>query len=144
MPSVTLNNIWGQLPHLETLHIKNVDELNAELFKELAASLISYTGLRTFTLELIAFDIETVKETYLEILKKHSETLTHISLARNKVTNAFVNYIAENFKEMSRIKQITLTHLKECRNLNWVEFLKSIASLSAGGQDPITVVISDY
>ena len=144
MPSVTLNNIWGQLPHLETLHIKNVDELNAELFKELAASLISYTGLRTFTLELIAFDIETVKETYLEILKKHSETLTHISLARNKVTNAFVHYIAENFKEMSRIKQITLTHLKECRNLNWVEFLKSIASLSAGGQDPITVVISDY
>ena len=104
MPSVSLNNIWSELPHLETLHIKNVDEFNNEFFKELAASLLSYCGLRTFNLELISFDIESVKELYVDILKKHSETLTHISLARNKISDVFIKYLAENFKEMCRIQ----------------------------------------
>jgi hypothetical protein len=57
--------------------------------------LVSYKGLIKFGLELLSFDLEDVKDEYLEILKVHSDSLTHLSLARNKVTNAFIKIMCD-------------------------------------------------
>ena len=57
--------------------------------------LVSYKGLIKFGLELLSFDLEDVKDEYLEILKVHSDSLTHLSLACNKVKNAFIKIMCD-------------------------------------------------
>ena len=108
--------------------------------------LVTYKGLKKFVLELLSFDIEDVKEKYLEILQVHSDSLTHLSLARNKVSNAFMKSVCDVLKSsLPNLECVDLRHLKDTQKIDWPGMLASIAVLSQKQRaKPIKVVLSDY
>lgn len=108
--------------------------------------LVSYKGLKRLVLELLSFDIEDVKEKYLEILQIHSDSLTHISLARNKVSNSFMKVVCEILRSsLPSLQCIDLRHLKDTAKIDWPDMLSSIAMLSSKARaKPIKVILSDY
>lgn len=78
-------------------------------------------------------------------MKIHSETLTKVSFAKNKVTNAFMQFLCDGLAELNRIEFIDLKHLKEVKSIDWVQMLKSIATLvPTGSGRTITVSLSGY
>ena len=93
--------------------------------------LVSYKGIKKFELELLSFDLEDVKEKYLEILQVHSDSLTHISLARNKITNTFMKSVCEVLRSsLPNLEFIDLRHLKDTAKVDWPGMLASISLLS--------------
>lgn len=92
---------------------------------------MTYKGLKKFVLELLSFDLEDVKEKYLEILQVHSDSLTHLSLARNKVSNAFMKNVCDVLKSsLPNLECVDLRHLKDTAKIDWPAMLASIAVLS--------------
>lgn len=58
MPSIELSSVFNCLPELKFLKIDNVDSFTAEAFKVVFSKLLTYNGIHTLALELLAFDIE--------------------------------------------------------------------------------------
>jgi hypothetical protein len=112
----------------------------------MSSRLVTYKGLKKLALELLSFDIEDVKERYLEILQIHSDSLTHLSLARNKISNIFMQIICDTLRtSLPNLQCIDLRHLKETDKINWPKMLSSIAMLASKERaKPIKVIISDY
>ena len=107
---------------------------------------MTYKGVKKLVLELLSFDLEDVKEKYLEILQVHSDSLTHLSLARNKVSNAFMKSVCDVLKSsLPNLECVDLRHLKDTAKIDWPAMLASIAVLSQKPRaKPIKVVLSDY
>ncbi len=82
--------------------------------------MLSYSGLERLGLELLAFNLEANKDLILEILKKHRDTLRHVSFSKNKVSNCFLNTICEGMSEYNNIEYIDLRDLKEIKSVDWV------------------------
>lgn len=101
MPSMVLQNVFNDLPELQTFVIDNVDDFNQEAFTVVFSKLVTYHGLRRLGLALVVFELETNKEAILQVMKVHHQTLTHISFAKNKVTNTFMQFLGEALSEMS-------------------------------------------
>jgi hypothetical protein len=112
----------------------------------MSSRLVTYKGLKKLALELLSFDIEDVKERYLEILQIHSDSLTHLSLARNKISNIFMQIICDTLRtSLPNLQCIDLRHLKETDKINWPKMLSSIAVLASKERaKPIKVIVSDY
>ncbi len=112
----------------------------------MSSRLVTYKGLKKLALELLSFDIEDVKERYLEILQIHSDSLTHLSLARNKISNIFMQIICDTLRtSLPNLRCIDLRHMKETDKINWPKMLSSIAVLASKERaKPIKVIVSDY
>ncbi len=112
----------------------------------MSSRLVTYKGLKKLALELLSFDIEDVNERYLEILQIHSDSLAHLSLARNKISNIFMQIICDTLRtSLPNLQCIDLRHLKETDKINWPKMLSSIAMLASKERaKPIKVIISDY
>ena len=133
------------MPELQTLHIQNVEDFSIENFRVVAQRLLSYRGLVHLGFELTSFDLDDVKEEFFQILRTHSDTLTHLYIGRNKVSNAFMKEMCENITEVNNLDTLDLTHVKEAAKIVWPDYLGSIAKLSKNRQgNPVRVVLSDY
>ena len=120
MPSIDMTHVFETLPELTSIHIQNVDELKKENFLAMYRRLVTYKGLTNLTLELLSFDIEEVKQEFLEILYVHSDSLRNISLGRNRVSNQFMKEICSSLKEgLAGLENLNLLHLKETNKIDW-------------------------
>jgi len=146
MPSIEMTMVWEMLPELTNLHIQNCDLFTQANFVSMYKRLTTYKGLKILCLELLSFDIEDVRSEYVQILQTHSDSLTHISLARNKVSNTFLQDVFQVFlKSLPSLQQIDLRHLKETSKIDWPLMLGSIATIASKERSkPIKVIISDY
>jgi hypothetical protein len=104
--------------------------LTAELFRSITHKFSLYQGLIKFGISLVEFDLEAQKEHIAKIMVNHAATLRHISFAKNKVTGTFLKFVCEAVAEYNVVEVFDLRHLKEVKNIDWVEYLKSIALLS--------------
>ena len=95
-------------------------------------NLLTYQGLERFDLELVLPEIEmdTIKDKYVEILIKHSETLRSISFSCNKVSNDFFEFMCEKLSGVSKIEFINMTHLKSLQEVNWMKYLESAVKIA--------------
>ena len=121
-----------------------MDDFTKDAFLAVFNKFNTYQGIDKLGLELVSFDLEENKEVLLGALKIHSGSLTKLSFAKNKVTNSFMTYICDGLAQMNNIEMIDLKHLKEAKNVNWVEMLKAISMLSAGTKKNVNVSLSGY
>ena len=119
MPGMETGEVFADLPNLQTFWIDDIEAVTKEVFVTIHHKLMQYKGLETLVLNLVAFDLEDAKDLLLDILKQHGETLTVLSLSKNKVTNSFMSFICEGFAPFSKLKEIKLEHLKEVKSINW-------------------------
>jgi len=56
-------------------------------------------------------------------MKVHADSLRVLSLSKNKVSNAFMEYICDGLAELNHIQEINLVHLKDLRSMDWVKIL---------------------
>lgn len=98
MTSIDMPSVYEFLPPVTSIHIQNCDEFKQQNFLQICSRLVTYKGLKRLVLELLSFDIEEVKDKYMEILQVHSDSLTHLSLARNKVSNSFMKTVCDVLK----------------------------------------------
>lgn len=143
--SFELPEVYAHLPDLLTFFVQNLDDFKKENFQVVVKKLTSYRGLQCLGLELLQFELEEVKEDFFQILRTHSDSLTHLCLGRNKVSNALMKEICNEIREGNRIETLDLTHMKEANKIEWKDYLTSIASLSANRKgNPIRIILSDY
>jgi len=95
MPSVGLAEVFRNLPELQTFHIENVEAFDKEAFTNVFSKLATYTGLEKLVLDLLTFDLEEQKDVLMNVLRIHVKSLRHLSFARNKIRNEFMQYICE-------------------------------------------------
>lgn len=146
MPSVGLKAVFAELPELQTFHVENVEDFTKEHFIEVFNKLEKYVGLQKLVLDLIQFDLEENKELIFTVLRTHAKTLRHLSLARNKMTNEFLNRICEVLahEEDNVLEHFDLRYLKETKDINWVQILKSISTIGQKKKRNVTVTITSY
>ncbi len=63
------------------------------MFIHVFGKMMNYKGLERLTLDLLVFDIEEQKGLLVDVLKNHAKTLKHISFARNKFSNEFLEHV---------------------------------------------------
>lgn len=145
MPSFDLQKIFENLPALQSFHVQNVEDFKQEQFNAVYQKLITYDSLNRLGLELLAFDIDEVKDKLFDILRMHHRTLKTLLLGRNKVSNQFMKDLCNAIKELNTIEEIDLTHLKEANKIDWKDYLESISLLATNRpNNPIKIIISDY
>lgn len=106
---------------------------------------LTYKGLEKLGLELLSFDLEEVKDDFFGILRNHNASLKHLLLGRNKISNALMEEMCNEIKELNVIETLDLTHLKEANKIDWQKYLSSIALLSVNRPGkPVRVILSDY
>ncbi len=105
-----------------------------------------YKGLTNLGLELVSFNLEDVKKELLDVLANHSDSLRHLSLARNKISNDFMKAMCQSLTGgMVSLEYIDLRHLKEASKVGWPDMLASLAALSQPGRSkPLVIRVSDY
>ena len=108
--------------------------------------MVGYRGLVTLGLELLKFDLEEVKNLLVEILRVHSDSLRHLWLGRNKISNELLRYISTELRgSFNVLESVHLLHLVELKNVKLVDLLQSLSLLREGKTDyPLRVYISDY
>jgi hypothetical protein len=103
MPSIELSGVFSRLleerTQLATLHLQNLDLFKTENFQTLRTLLTSYKGLENLGLELLSFDLESVKQDLLLILLAHADKLKRLSLARNKVSTDLMLFLAQGLRQ---------------------------------------------
>jgi hypothetical protein len=144
MNSVGLANVFANLPELSTFHVENVEAFDVDAFGKVFLKFQTYQGLEKLVLDLLVFDLEAQKEMLIGVLKHHSKSLRHLSLARNKISNAFLQFICEQLSADNRIEYVDLRYLKETKDTNWVTVFKSIALLTHSSKKNVTVCIAGY
>ena len=103
-----------------------------------------YLGLETLVLDLIPFDIEEIKDLLIEVCKVHRASLTHLSIARNKISAEFLRGLCEQIAEGNNITFVDMIHMKDNKNMKWEEALRSISLLSTVSRKTITVKYAEY
>lgn len=69
MPSIDMTHVFEFLPYSVTsIHIQNCDGFNQQNFLAMQSRLITYKGLKKLVLELLSFDLEDIRDKYLELL----------------------------------------------------------------------------
>jgi hypothetical protein len=144
MYSVGLANVFANLPELSTFHVENVESFDVDAFRKVFQKFQTYLGLEKLVLDLLVFDLEAQKEMLIGVLKLHSKSFRHLSLARNKISNDFLQFICEQLSADNRIEYVDLRYLKETKDTNWVTALKSIALLTHSSKKNVTVRITGY
>jgi hypothetical protein len=69
MPSIEVDEILRNLPHLKTFVLDNVEDFKEQTLKAIASNFLAYEGLESLGLELLTFDLEANKELILDIIK---------------------------------------------------------------------------
>jgi len=92
----------------------------------------------------VNFDLFENREAILNVLKLHAGTLTKLSLAKNKVTNEFMQYMCEGLRGLNKLEQLDLQHLKDTKNVNYIDLLTSISMLTVDSKRNINVSLSGY
>jgi len=59
------------MPELQSLHLENVEAFDQNNFMAVCQKLSMYQGLEKLVLELLVFDLEQVKEKYVEVVRHH-------------------------------------------------------------------------
>jgi Pyruvate/2-oxoacid:ferredoxin oxidoreductase gamma subunit len=145
MPSVGLKAVFDNLPELQTFHVENVEDFTKENFIKIFNSFEKYVGLEKIVLDLLQFDIEEQKEVVKIVLRTHAKTLRHLSFARNKVSNAFIEDVCQVLAgEENILEHIDFKYLKETKDINWVAILKSVAMIGARSKRDVTVTLTSY
>lgn len=106
------------------------------------AVLATYKGLERLELIWVGIDLEVNKDKILDVMKIHCDTLTHVAFSNNKFTNTFITHICDGIRETNRLESIEMKDIKECRYIDWVALLKSVASLSVRPDHVIRLTLS--
>ena len=145
MPGFELDTVLMQIPELVTLKIENVPSFKKETFSAMVGKMLTYKGLETLGLELLTFDLESVKEDLFQILRHHSATLRTLLLGKNKISATFFQEMASQIKEFTMIETIQLTHVVKSNEVDWVECIKTLGHMVENRpQFPIKIILSDY
>jgi len=128
MPSVGLPHLWEHLPELSEFTIHNVDDFTKENYAKMCKVFLEQsTPMEKLWLESLAFEIDEQahKDLLIAVYKRHHKTLRHISLARNKFTNKFLDDVLEQLAAMdiNVIETVNLMYLKDTNETNWVQIL---------------------
>jgi hypothetical protein len=146
MPSVGLGAVFSELPELLTFHIENVEDFTKDNFNAVFKKLEQYVGLEKLVLDLIHFDLEENKEAILTVLRTHAKTLRHLSLARNKISNDFLQRICEVLAQEpdNKIESVDLKYLKETKEVDWIKILRSVALIGSNKKKNVTITLTSY
>jgi len=106
--------------------------------------LSTYQGLEKLVLDLIPFNLEEVKEKYVEVARLHNKTLKYIGLQKNAISNDFMQYLCEQIAAENIIDMVELTHMKDNKDIDWVRYFKSLNLLAQNSKKIVTVILNGY
>ena len=130
-----------------SLKLDNIEAFDYYIWNKVADHLLTYKGLQRLELELVNFDITAScnLEPLITVILHHEETLTKISLSKNKLKNDFFKTLADRCAIVCKLEYLEIRHLKEARNLDFAQALTEIAKFSEHKDKPIlTVGLSGY